>query len=148
MLFETSLAGIWSFALDPDHRGVKEAWFNHDLDDTIALPGSVDEARKAPANPESTMAHLSRRHPYVGRAWYGRSFEVAAEAEGLYHQLVLERPHGEVTVWLDGVKIGRDRSLSTEHRFLLGKLAAGTHRLVLMIDNERVEAVGEAIRYT
>lgn len=145
MLFETSLAGTWSFALDPDHRGLKEAWFDRDLDDTIALPGSVDEARKAPANPEATMAHLSRRHPYVGRAWYGRSFEVATE--GLYHQLVLERPHGEVTAWLDGVKIGRDRSLSTEHRFLLGRLAAGPHRLVLMIDNERVEAVGEAITH-
>ncbi|WP_343712067.1 sugar-binding domain-containing protein [Inquilinus sp.] len=147
MLFATSLAGTWSFALDPDHRGLKEAWFGRELDDTIALPGSVDEARKAPANPDGTMAHLSRRHPYVGRAWYGRSFEVAAEAAGLYHQLVLERPHGEVTVWLGGIKIGRDRSLSTEHRFLLGKLAAGPHRLVLMIDNERVEAVGEAITH-
>ncbi len=147
MLFATPLAGTWSFALDPDNRGTSEAWFKGDLDDTITLPGSVDEARKASANPEKTMAHLTRRHPYVGPAWYARDFEVPADQEGLFHTLVLERPHGEVNVYLDGFKIGRDRSLSSEHRFLLGALSPGRHRLVLMIDNARFEAVGEAIQH-
>lgn len=147
MLYSTSLAGTWSFALDPANIGTGEHWFEGALDDTIALPGSVDEAQKAPENRTRTMAHLTRRHPYVGAAWYARTFEVPADQEGLYQTLVLERPHGEVNVYLDGFKIGRDRSLSTEHRFLLGALSAGSHRLVLMIDNSRFEAVGEAIQY-
>jgi hypothetical protein len=145
MLLSTPLDGNWLFALDPDKRGIREQWFKLVLDDTIVLPGSIDEARKVPLTTERTMAHLSRRHPYVGQAWYAREFEVGAEGDGLFHFLALERPHGEVTVWLDGFKVGRDESLSTENRFFLGPLKAGAHRLVMMIDNDRFEAVGEAI---
>ena len=145
MLFSTPLDGNWSFALDPEKRGIREQWFKLALDDAIVLPGSIDEARKVPLTTGRTMAHLSRRHPYVGQAWYAREFNVGAEADGLFHFLALERPHGEVTVWLDGFKIGRDESLSTENRFFLGPLKAGPHRLVMMIDNDRFEAVGEAI---
>jgi hypothetical protein len=145
MLFSTPLEGIWSFALDPEKRGIGEQWFKRELGDTIPLPGSVDEARKVPLTTERTMAHLSRRYPYVGQAWYAREFEVGAEADCLYHFLALERPHGEVNLWLDGFKVGRDESLSTENRFFLGPLKAGSHRLVMMIDNDRFEAVGEAL---
>src|SRR5262245_42752575 len=113
MLFSTPLEGIWSFALDPDRRGIREQWFKRALDCPTALPGSVDEARKVPLASGRTMAHLSRRHPYVGQAWYARDFEVGAEADGLHHFLALERPHGEVNLWLDGFKVGRDESLST-----------------------------------
>jgi hypothetical protein len=143
MLYSTPLDGAWAFALDPQGRGTAERWFDRTLEDTILLPSSVDEARKTPLTVDGTMAHLSRRHPYIGQAWYQRSFTVLPEAAGLYHFLVLERPHGEVNLWLDGAPFGRDDSLSTENRFLLGPLKAGEHRLALMIDNGRFEAVGE-----
>jgi hypothetical protein len=143
MLYSTPLEGAWAFALDPQGRGTAEHWFDKALEDTIDLPGSVDEAAKTPLTTQGTMAHLSRRHPYIGQAWYQRRFTVAPEAEGLYHFLVLERPHGEVNLWLDGAAFGRDDSLSTQNRFLLGPLKAGEHRLTMMIDNGRFEAVGE-----
>ncbi|WDQ98377.1 hypothetical protein PSC71_14265 [Devosia sp. J2-20] len=145
MLFSIPLQGQWSFALDPDNRGERECWFAKALDDTIALPGSVDEAQKTPLTTGGTMAHLSRRHPYVGKAWYARSFTVPEGCDDHFYHLALERPHGEVNVWLDGYKLGRDESLSTAVRMLIGKLAPGEHSLVMMIDNERFEAVGEAI---
>ena len=145
MLTSISLAGTWDFALDPDGRGEREGWSAGALPDTIALPGSIDEAQKTPLTTGRTMAHLSRRHPYVGRAWYARDVEIGADAAALYQTLVLERPHGEVTAWLDGGRIGRDESLSTACRFFLGRLAEGTHRLVLQVDNGRFEAVGDAI---
>lgn len=146
MLFETALAGEWEFALDPDGRGEKDAWFKGNaLPDTITLPGSVDEARKTPLTTTRTMSYLSRRHPYVGKAWYACDFDVAADADGLFHHIALERVHGELNVWIDGFKLGRDDSLSTTNRLLIGKLAAGKHRVVLMIDNGRFDAVGEAI---
>jgi hypothetical protein len=145
MLFSIPLEGQWSFALDPNNRGEGEHWFARDLDDTITLPGSVDEAKKTPLTVGGTMAHLSRRHPYVGKAWYARTFEVAPGNEDHFYHLALERPHGEVNVWIDGYKLGRDDSLSTVNRLLIGKLSPGIHSIVLMIDNGRFEAVGEAI---
>jgi len=145
MLFSIPLEGLWSFALDPHNQGERERWFASALNDTIALPGSVDEAQKTPLTTGGTMAHLSRRHPYVGKAWYARSFVVPEGCDDHFYHLALERPHGEVNVWIDGYKLGRDESLSTAVRMLIGKLAPGEHSLVMMIDNERFEAVGEAI---
>lgn len=147
MLDLISLSGLWRFALDPSAVGVAEGWFNSDLNDTIALPGSVDMAEKAPLSTEVTASHLSRRHPYVGPAWYARTFEVPAGMEDHFFHIALERPHGEVNIWLDGIKLGRDESLSTAVRMFAGSLTAGTHRIVMMIDNSRFQAVGEALSH-
>lgn len=144
MLHETSLAGTWSFALDAQTAVAVSTILPEDLADVIELPGSVDLARKTPENFACRRSHLTRRHPYVGLAWYARDFDVPAEASGMFHHLVLERVHGDLTVWLDGLRVGRDESLSAECRFLLGALAAGRHRLTLAIDNRRFEAVGDA----
>ena len=38
-----SLQGEWLFALDPDDRGLTEQWYNSYLNDTIRLPGSLQE---------------------------------------------------------------------------------------------------------
>ncbi|WIJ26432.1 sugar-binding domain-containing protein [Devosia sp. RR2S18] len=145
MLFSIPLEGQWSFALDPDNKGEAEQWFKSPFNDTISLPGSVDEAEKTPFSTARTMAHLSRRHPYVGKAWYARTFQVPEGLDDHFFHIALERPHGEVNIWLDGYKLGRDESLSTAVRMLAGKLAAGSHSLVMMIDNGRFEAVGDAI---
>lgn len=145
MLFSIPLEGQWSFALDPTGKGEAEAWHVCGLNDTITLPGSVDEAAKTPLTTTRTMAHLSRRHPYVGKAWYGRSFCVPEGLEDHFFTIALERPHGEVNIWLDGYKLGRDESLSTAVRMMAGPLSAGEHRVVMMIDNGRFEAVGDAI---
>lgn len=145
MLTSISLEGEWAFALDPQSRGEAEQWFKSELGDTIHLPGSIDEAKKTPLSTSRTMAHLSRRHPYVGKAWYAKSFDVPEGMDDHYFHIALERPHGEVNIWVDGYKLGRDESLSTVVRMLIGKLTPGTHKIVMMIDNDRFEAVGEAI---
>lgn len=145
MLFSIPLEGEWSFALDPESRGEAETWFKSALPDRISLPGSVDEAQKTPLSTSRTMAHLSRRHPYVGKAWYAKTFEVPEGVEDHFFHIALERPHGEVNIWIDGYKLGRDESLSTAVRMLAGNLAPGMHEIVMMIDNSRFEAVGDAI---
>lgn len=144
MLNCLDLSGTWSFALDPDNVGVSSGWARSTLSDTISLPGSVDEAQKTPLSTTTTMAHLSRRNPYVGKAWYQRIINIGSKEADLFQWLYLERPHGEVDVFIDAVKIGRDESLSTPNRFFLGQLTEGTHTLTLMIDNGRFEAVGDA----
>lgn len=144
MLFSHDLSGTWSFALDASGVGMAQDWAATRLGDTIVLPGSVDEAQKTPLTTTTTMAYLSRRHPFVGKAWYQRTIAIAPEQAELFHWLFLERPHGQVDLFLDGIKVARDESLSTPNRFFLGKLAAGEHVLTMQIDNGRFEAVGDA----
>lgn len=144
MLFSHDLSGTWSFALDAAGVGMEQDWAATRLGDTIVLPGSVDEAKKTPLTTTTTMAHLSRRHPFVGKAWYQRVIAIAPEHAELFHWLFLERPHGQVDLFLDGIKVARDESLSTPNRFFLGKLSAGEHVLTMQIDNSRFEAVGDA----
>lgn len=145
MLSSLDLSGTWSFAFDAaiDHPEVD--WRAPErFSDTITLPGSIDEAQKTALTTEATMAYLSRRHPFVGKAWYQRQFTIAPAEGELFHWLFLERPHGLVDLFVDGIRLGRDESLSTPNRFFIGKLAAGPHVLTLSIDNSRFEAVGDA----
>ena len=145
MLSSLDLSGTWSFALDPQGTMQETYWAAPAaLSDTIALPGSIDEAEKTPLSTGRTMAYLSRKHPYVGKAWYQRTITIAADQADRFHWLFLERPHGQIDVFVDGLKFGRDESLSTPNRFFLGKLKAGEHVLTLLIDNSRFEAVGDA----
>lgn len=144
MLDQIDLSGEWEFALDPDNAWRKEGYHAAVFDDRIGLPGTVDLARKAPAGQSAGMAHLTRRHPYVGAAWYAREIDIPIAHEGLFHELFLERPHGEVTVWLDDLPIGTDFGLCTPNRFLLGQIKPGRHRLVMRIDNANLPLVGGA----
>jgi hypothetical protein len=145
MLSRLDLSGAWSFALDP-HGVMQDTYWAAPaaLSDTIELPGSIDEAEKTPLTTGRTMAYLSRKHPYVGKAWYRRTITITAEQAGLFHWLFLERPHGQIDLFVDGIKTGRDESLSTPNRFFIGKLAEGEHTLTLLIDNAQFEAVGDA----
>ncbi|OLV18861.1 glycoside hydrolase family 2 TIM barrel-domain containing protein [Deinococcus marmoris] len=148
MIETIDLSGLWQFQFhEPagqDARQLPVAPYT----DAIALPGTVDLAAKAPLNPQMTdtflMAHLTRKHPFVGWGWYERTFEVCPEQDGRYFHLVLERPHWETTLWLDGLRVGSAESLCIPHRFSLGRLSAGTHTLTLRVDNTIRYAVGDA----
>ena len=37
------LSGIWQFRLDPDNKGVEGRWWLINFDDTVQLPGSLQE---------------------------------------------------------------------------------------------------------
>jgi hypothetical protein len=144
MIKDIALQGAWDFALDPDRKGLSEDWHKARFEDEITLPGTIDLARKCPPGPSAGMAYLTRRNPYVGPAWYARDVVVPEDHDGLYHYVFLERPHGAVRVWLDGLEVGRDLGLCTPNTFLLGQLAPGVHRLVLRIDNGDFPQVGGA----
>lgn len=145
MLTSQDLSGTWSFALDPKGERQETYWAapSATYSDTINLPGSIDEAEKTPLTTTTTMAYLSRKNPYVGKAWYQRTITIAEDKADQFHWLFLERPHGQIDAFVDGLKTGRDESLSTPNRFFLGKLGAGEHVLTLLIDNGRFEAVGD-----
>ena len=62
-----SLAGAWGFRLDPERRGVAERWFDGALPDSIALPGSTDDAGYGRENDAREVTYLTRTHVFEGQ---------------------------------------------------------------------------------
>lgn len=158
-----SLAGQWSFQLDPQQVGEKEKWFETDLPQSIKLPGStvengfgddisvdtqwtgtvVDrswyteekyEKYRQPGSIKLPFWLTPLKH-YIGAAWYRRTIDIPESWSGKRIVLFLERAHWETKVWVDGKKIGTQNSLSTPHEYNLGKLAPGKHLLAIRVDN-------------
>jgi hypothetical protein len=85
---------------------------------------------------------LQPRVYYRGAAWFQREIRVPEGWEGSGIDLELERVHWESTVWVDQRRIGCRNSLTTPHRYDLGRLAPGTHLLTIRVDNRTVIDVG------
>ena len=165
------LSGAWAFELDPDDRGLAEAWHTRPLRDSLQLPGSLQaqgfgeeisvatewtgsifdrswftepryERYRQPGNVKVPFWLQPDRH-YQGAAWYQHAFETPADWQGRRVTLTLERPHWETRLWLDDRAIGRLDSLSTPHVYDLGRgVTPGTHRLTLRVDNRLMVNVG------
>ncbi len=138
---------------------------------TVALPGSLQEQRVGDLpGPGTTWVgnqfdkafyHEDRYKPYrqpesfkfpywlqpdrryIGPAWFTRTFELAPDKEGRRIVLLLERPHWETRVYLDGKYIGSNDSLSVPHEYDLGtEVKPGEHSLVIRVDNRLLYNVG------
>jgi hypothetical protein len=170
------LSGIWSFQLDPEDKGIDEQWYNRQLAGTISLPGSLQvqgfgeevsldtqwtgqivdrsyysEERYAPYRQPGNIKvpfWLQPAKVYTGAAWYQREIDIPADWEGQHVRLVLERPHWETRLWVDGQPAGKNDSLSAPHVYDLGTssrtggLAQGRHTISLRVDNRLVVSVG------
>ena len=159
------LAGQWRFQLDPKDLGETQEWFNADLPDTITLPGTTDLANKGYRLNEQTMTypvairqsefpsrktvqrwdqagHLVREWAYVGKVWYQRTINIPPEWANKHVQLLLERVLWQTNVWLNDRRIGSYDSLAAEHRYDLGVLKPGKHRLTVSVDNGMVHNIG------
>ena len=158
------LSGVWQFRMDPDDIGVREGWFDMELDETVMLPGSMAENGKGldidmethwtggirnpdwPIDPAYAPYHDSDniRFPfwlqpvkkYTGAAWYRKSFDLSGSWTGKQILLELERPHWESTVWVNGQEAGMKNSLATPHLFDITKqVKPGINTLTIRIDN-------------
>jgi hypothetical protein len=158
-----NLAGEWRFRMDPNDEGETRQWFNQDLAERIHLPGSMMEAGKGAAVTLYTKwtasiydsswffdpRMASYREPgnlkfpfwlnppnyYVGPAWYQREMIVPKTWTNKPIVLSLERPHGEVSVWLDDQFVGKKYGLSTVQEFAIDQRTPGLHRITIRIDN-------------
>ena len=161
------LDGPWRLALDPADAGEKQQWFNQRLLYQIKLPGILqsqfnggypittstpwvlslydrywylrDEYKDYTQPGKVKVPFLSQppRH-YLGAVWYQRDIEVFQYQAARRFVLTLERPHWETTVWLDGKKIGSDRSLVAPHIYELGNITPGRHQLTIRVDNRTI----------
>jgi hypothetical protein len=158
--------------LDPENRGIEERWFALTLDQSLALPGSLQgnligeevtvdtkwtgsifdrswftepeyERYRQPGNIKVPFWLQPETH-YVGAAWYQRDIEVPAEWTEQRIALTLERPHWRTTVWLDDREIGTNDALSIPHVYELGtEVAPGRHVLTIRVDNTLDPDIGE-----
>lgn len=142
---ELSLAGEWQVALDSMDVGVEQEWYGRSFSDRIMLPGTLDEAgygtldTSLPSVEKPQILHLTRKHSYVGPAWYVREVDIPASWSGRRVILQLERVLWQTRVWVDGKAVaGKQESLSAPHRFeLTGYLTAGRHTIALRVDNRK-----------
>lgn len=165
-----SLAGEWNFALDPQDVGLQEKWQEKILDETVQLPGSLQEQRKGEDVSvttrwtgqivDSAWYYAPEYEPYrqdgqvkvpfwltpdkhyVGVAWYQKKINVPSEWEGRSIELNLERAHWETMLFVDGRQTGECTSLAVPHRHILDGLSAGEHILTLRVDNRMKVDVG------
>ena len=111
----------------------------------IALPGTTDLAGLGtpntlePAITRPQIQRLTRKHSFLGAAFYKREIDIPKSMAGKPLALTLERVLWESAVWVDGVRVaGAEESLTTPHRHLiLNGLPAGRHTLMLRIDNRK-----------
>jgi len=170
-LSKISLAGRWSFKLDPKDVGQREKWYAGKLDDSIKLPGStaengygdepsvdtkwtgqiVDkswftedkyEKYRQPGNIKIPFWLTPVKH-YVGPAWYQRRINVPQSWSGKRIVLLLERCHWETKVWVDETTAGMQDSLCMPQLHDLSDLMTpGKHTLTVRVDNSVKYNVG------
>jgi hypothetical protein len=129
-----SLNGIWQVALQNENSKKYE----------IKLPGVLDDAgigEKVPIGSGinfSTMAHLTRKVQYVGKAFYTKSFTIPLSWKQKNITLKLGRVIWTSHITIDGKSVDASgESLSTSHELDLTKyIVAGKEQLItICIDN-------------
>ena len=114
----------------------------------IQLPGTTDIAGLGTpdtlpvqlAKPQ--VLRLTRRHSFVGQAYYSRHFDVPSKLAGRPLELTLERVLWRSIVSIDGQPVTAldhtDESLVTPHRYSIpAGLSEGPHTIEVMVDNRR-----------
>ena len=136
------LAGEWRVAIDPGNAGVREGWYRRTFTETIALPGTTDEAQMGEFADEQCDNRLSRLWRWIGPAWYQKTVSIPKRWKDRKVFLFLERTK-DSQVWVDGAWAGSDDSLSTPHVFDLSRLLTpGQHTLTILVDNAKLPPVG------
>jgi hypothetical protein len=136
---EVGISGPWALCLDPEGAVTAEALFSPEADslfsDMIELPGTTDLAGKgfAPRDTTETM-RLTRRHSFVGKAWYRKKVVAPYVWREKDLALYLERTKA-TTLYLDGVLVDSCNDVSTPQVYHLGKLHPGVHTITLCVDN-------------
>ena len=155
------LSGEWNFKIQPEDS---VEWVEIKLDETIQLPGSMDENGKGyditletkwtggVRNPEwyndpnYAPYHDSTniRFPYwlqpdkkfTGAAWYEKKITIPEKWLEKTVWLKLERPHWETTVYVNDKKIDTQNSLATPHVYNISKYCLpGENTIRIKVDN-------------
>ncbi len=135
-----SLAGKWQVVLDSTQTTIPQNFGKSSL--FINLPGTLDLAKigtvvkTVPAINNDVMASLTRKHDYIGVAWYQRTINIPSSWTQKEKRLCIERVLWESTLFIDNQRIDSKNSLSGVHEYILPQnLTAGKHVITIAIDN-------------
>ena len=141
---EKEVTGEWGLYLDPAGVATVDSLFGERADslfsDTIVLPGTTDLAGKGIAAVEPQYgqpvetSRLTRRHSFVGKAWYRKKVVAPYVWREKDLALYLERTKA-TKLYLDGVLVDSCNDVSTPQLYNLGKLRPGVHTITLCVDN-------------
>jgi hypothetical protein len=147
------LSGQWTYQLDSLSVGEKEGWNVKLFQQTLELPGTLDDAGVGKPNDftvrfeKSALLQLTRKHHYTGAVWYSREVDIAETWKNKNIILHLERVIWETQVWVDGKKCGMNESLVAPHEFdLTTFLTPGKHLITIRIDNQEKYDVSHSTR--
>jgi hypothetical protein len=161
------LSGPWHLRLDPADEGLQADWARSawTTGEVMMLPGTTDLAGFGYPLDRSTMTYpvpfpvttrfpgveepvradehgyLVRRFLYVGPAWYEREIVIPNQWRDRSIVLRMERVMWQSDVWIDGRHMGSCDSLLAEHRYELGILSPGLHRLSIRVDNRLIHNI-------
>jgi hypothetical protein len=130
-----NLAGEWRFRLDSANKGLEERWFDTVLPNNIILPASCEEKGFGMQSTVKDPHRLTRAVRYEGKAWYQRTITIPPSWKEKRIVLFLERCHWVSSVWVDGLPLGTQNSLSAPHVYETGMLLPGEHTITICIDN-------------
>lgn len=162
---QINLGGIWRFAIDKEEVGISEQWYLHTLQDHIQLPGSMltngkgdsvnlqtpwtgslfDKSffeqdkfeRYRKADNFKVPFWLQPAKYYAGVSWYQRDIEIPETWKNKVIRLFFERCHWESRIWIDGVEVGMQNTLSAPQEYdLTDFLTPGKHVISVRIDNK------------
>lgn len=134
---QLSLNGSWNLRLDSGEQKQYK----------INLPGTLDDAgigemnRQSPKLDMATMAHLTRKRNYVGKAYYTRRFRVPDNWSSKQINLVLGRVLWQSTVWIDGQLLeDQGESLVTSQKLDITRLVkpGQTQEITICINNANI----------
>ena len=138
-----SLAGEWSYCLDPKEEGTAKTWFNEPFTGVVRWPGSLSDngIGKKGSGGGSGGWDFAYWYPEgwsrtdKGTAWYQKEVEIPASWKGKRITLFLERSR-TTRVWVDGQSAGPAQDfLSTPHLHdLTALLSPGKHRISVAVD--------------
>ncbi len=129
-MITVDLSGKWEAYLDE----AKVERLPQSYPDSITLPDSTSNAGLFKRNEEIEYGCLTDVHKFEGYAWFKRTVEIPAEAEGKYITLFLERTR-MTAVYIDGRMRAMGDSLCSPHRFMMSGLSAGSHELIIRVSN-------------
>jgi len=130
------LAGTWKFAMDTSGAGIENQWYNLSLDDSVKLPGTMDENKKGIINTNiyETM-RLSRELMYSGMAWYRKEIIIPEKWDNKNIRLIMERTK-PTRVWVDSKPAGERSDILTQQVYeLSGFLTPGKHTITILVNN-------------
>ncbi len=159
-----NLAGKWRFAVDPRDEGDDKHWSSTQLKGTIRLPGSMTENHLgnevdihtpwvggiADSSYFKSPVYAKYRQPgnikipfwlqpekyYKGAAWYQKTVTIPSNWIKKSVSLIIERPHWQTKLWINGEEIGTCNSLGAPHQYELKQhVKAGTNTITIRVDN-------------